>query len=309
VAWTEHPGGMAGVARLGTGSGPPAPLGHQGAWNYGRGLAQHLVASDEVVYDINPRWTAKERGRTRRTGKTDRLDAHAVALLVWREEDPLPQVVAEDETAVLEVLVTERENALAEATRLRNQLHQLLLLIDPEYRTHLPHLQSKAGLPALETYAAPGTNPSPVQAGRQSGGQGARRGSMRLGAGPRVQPRSSSTSAIHPVRCMRLPPPRISSALSRIHSYLLIVGFPLHPLKDNLLVRAAAPPLRPAGSLARDSRCCAADRRGRQWVASTAPPTALMPVSLAAPFVHSGDGFVKGRPPQLVTVIGIALLQ
>jgi transposase len=143
--------------------GRPRRWGIEGAWNYGRGLAQHLVAGDEVVYDINPRWTAKERGRARRTGKTDRLDAHAVALLVWREEDPLPQVATEDETAVLEVLVTERENALAEATRLRNQLHQLLLQIDPEYRTHLPHLQSKAGLPALETYTAPGTNPSPVQ--------------------------------------------------------------------------------------------------------------------------------------------------
>jgi transposase len=143
--------------------GRPRCWGIEGAWNYGRGLAQHLVAGGEVVYDINPRWTAKERGRARRTGKTDRLDAHAVALLVWREEDPLPQVAAEDETAVLEVLVTERENALAEATRLRNQLHQLLLQIDPEYRTHLPHLQSKAGLSALETYTAPGTNPSPVQ--------------------------------------------------------------------------------------------------------------------------------------------------
>jgi transposase len=146
--------------------GGPRRWGIEGAWNYGRGLAQHLVSADELVYDINPRWTAKERGRARRPGKTDRLDAHAVALLVWREEGPLPQVAAEDETAVLEVLVTERENALAEATRLRNQLHQLLLQIDPEYRTHLPHLQSKAGLRALETYTAPEATPSAVQQAR-----------------------------------------------------------------------------------------------------------------------------------------------
>jgi transposase len=146
--------------------GGPRRWGIEGAWNYGRGLAQHLVAGDEVVYDINPRWTAKERARARRTSKTDRLDARAVALLVWRAEEPLPQVAAEDETAVLEVLGTERENALAAATRLRNQLHHLLLRIDPEYRTHLPHLQSKAGLQAVETYTAPGTNPSPVQQAR-----------------------------------------------------------------------------------------------------------------------------------------------
>ena len=32
--------------------------GIEGAWNYGRGLAQHLVGLGETVYDINPRWTA-----------------------------------------------------------------------------------------------------------------------------------------------------------------------------------------------------------------------------------------------------------
>ncbi len=133
--------------------------GIEGAWHYGRGLAQHLVAQQETVYDINPRWTARERGRARRTSKTDRLDARAVALLVWHEEDPLPRVAAEDETAVLDLLTAEREEALAEATRLRNQLHQGLLQLAPEYRAHLPHPQSKAGLRALESYATTSTNP------------------------------------------------------------------------------------------------------------------------------------------------------
>ena len=32
--------------------------GIEGAWSYGRGLAQKLVAAGEVVFDINPRWTA-----------------------------------------------------------------------------------------------------------------------------------------------------------------------------------------------------------------------------------------------------------
>ncbi len=44
-------------------------------------------------------------------------------------------------------------NVLAEATRLRNQIHQLLLQLDPEYKAHLPELKSKAGLKALESYA------------------------------------------------------------------------------------------------------------------------------------------------------------
>ncbi len=41
----------------------PRHWGIEGAWNYGRGLAQFLVAHHEVVFEINPRWTAERRGR------------------------------------------------------------------------------------------------------------------------------------------------------------------------------------------------------------------------------------------------------
>src|SRR3712207_9577129 len=53
---------------------------------------------------------------------------------------------------VLDLLVTEREGALAEATRLRNQIHQLLLQIDPQYKAHLPSLKTQAALELLTTY-------------------------------------------------------------------------------------------------------------------------------------------------------------
>ena len=43
----------------------------------------------------------------------------------------LPLVLADDETAILGVLVAQRDAAIAEATRLRNQAHQLLLQYDP----------------------------------------------------------------------------------------------------------------------------------------------------------------------------------
>jgi len=77
-----------------------------------------------------------------------------------RDESPtLPRVAAEDESAVLDLLVTEREAALAEATRLRNQLHQLLLQSDPDYKSHLPSLTSAAGVQAVETYPTPISSP------------------------------------------------------------------------------------------------------------------------------------------------------
>jgi transposase len=140
--------------------------GIEGAWNYGRGLAQHLVEVEELVHEVNPRWTAFSRKYARKQDKNDRLDARSVALLVWREAATLPLIASDDETSVLDSLVSERESTLAEATRLRNQLHQLLLQLDPEYKLHLPNLQSKTALRALRSYAV--ASGSPLQQARAS---------------------------------------------------------------------------------------------------------------------------------------------
>ncbi len=130
----------------------PRVWGIEGAWSYGRGLAQQLVAGGETVYEINPRWTALSRRNARRPGKTDRLDAHAVARFVRQEAPSLPLVVAEDDTTVLNLLTTEREAVLAESTRIRNQIHALLLQIDPEYRLRFPNLRSRSAIANLARY-------------------------------------------------------------------------------------------------------------------------------------------------------------
>lgn len=97
--------------------------GVEGAWNYGRGLSQHLLGAGEEVYEVNLRWTAEVRKRSRKRGKSDRLDARAVAGLVWCEGSDLSAIVEEDQTAVLDLLVSEREDLLTEATRLHNRIH------------------------------------------------------------------------------------------------------------------------------------------------------------------------------------------
>ncbi len=149
------------VAARAAGLGEVVRWGIEGAWNDGRGLAQHRVALGVEVFAVNPRWTAAGRRRARRPDKRDRLDARAVALLVWREAATRPVVAAEDDTAVLALLVTEREGASAEATRLRNQAHQLLLQLDPDDAKPLPRLRTKAGARALETSTS--ADPGPVQ--------------------------------------------------------------------------------------------------------------------------------------------------
>ena len=147
------------LARWAAALGGPVRWGIEGAWNYGRGLAQHVVAGGAAVYEVNARWTAAGWRRARRRDKNDRLDAQAVARYVWREAAVLPPIVAEDDTAILELLVTEREDLVAEATRLRNQLHQLVLHRDPEYAAHLPRFRSQAGLAILETSTTADNDP------------------------------------------------------------------------------------------------------------------------------------------------------
>lgn len=134
------------------GLGEERRVGIEGAWGYGRGLAQHLVAAGEAVYEVNARWTAAGRRSARKSDKTDRLDAHAVALYVHREAATLAIVAAEDETGVLDLLATEREAAVSESTRLRNQIHALLLQLDPEYQQTLPAMKSQSGLATLLSY-------------------------------------------------------------------------------------------------------------------------------------------------------------
>jgi transposase len=125
--------------------------GVEGAWSFGRGLSQLLVRSGECVYDINPRWTAAGRRQARKRGKTDRLDARAVAVILRQEAPSLTPLTGEDETTVLELLSQERDGALAESTRLRNQAHALLLRLDPEYKSRAPSLTSRSGIEWLTT--------------------------------------------------------------------------------------------------------------------------------------------------------------
>lgn len=131
--------------------------GIEGAHTFGHGLAQHLVAAGESVFDVNPRLTAGQRRRARRRSKTDRLDAEAVAHVLRREGEALPCVAPEHDLAAVALLVHERAGLHGEATRVRNQLHALLLQVDPTYEQHLVRpLRRQSGAAALEAYVAPG---------------------------------------------------------------------------------------------------------------------------------------------------------
>lgn len=129
----------------------------EGAWYLGRGLAQYLARAGERVHEVNGRWTARRRRGMRRPGKSDRLDARAVAQLVREEADTLPRVFAEEDPIATVQLWSRMQAELTEdMTRLTNRLHALLLFCDPAYGLRLPKLTTKAGIAAARTYAAPG---------------------------------------------------------------------------------------------------------------------------------------------------------
>lgn len=130
----------------------------EGAWYLGRGLAQYLAEHGEAVREVSGRLTASRRGKNRRRGKSDRLDAHAVAQLLREEGLQLPEVTAqEDEVAAVQLWSRTQAELTKDQTRLINRAHDLLLLCDPQYQTRLPALTSKAGIDALRRYEAPGT--------------------------------------------------------------------------------------------------------------------------------------------------------
>jgi transposase len=123
--------------------------GIEGSGNQGRGLAQQLVNQGEVVFEINPRWTAERRGRSRRIDKSDHADARAITRLLREEGNRLPRVNPDDATTPLAILTRERDDLVADITRNRNRLHAELLRVDPVYTRVLPSLQKRAGLEAV----------------------------------------------------------------------------------------------------------------------------------------------------------------
>ena len=132
--------------------GTKRQVGIEGSGSYGHGLAQALVAAGETVFEVNSRLTALGRRHARRRGKSDTLDAEAVAEAVRREGEQLPRVTRNEEASVLSHLCEEREALNGEATRVRNRLHAVLLELDPEYKQKAPSLRSKRIVTELQGY-------------------------------------------------------------------------------------------------------------------------------------------------------------
>lgn len=118
---------------------PGARIGVEGSASYGSALARHLVATGRAAVEVPPQLSRRERRRTRRPGKSDPLDALAIARVVLTEPD-LPPVRTADVSRDLQLLVEAREALITEQTRTRNRLHAHLVALVPGYGTTIEQL-------------------------------------------------------------------------------------------------------------------------------------------------------------------------
>ncbi|MEV6494422.1 IS110 family transposase, partial [Actinoplanes sp. NPDC051633] len=103
----------------------------EGCNGIGRHVAQRLVADGETVLDVPAKLSARARVFATGQGrKTDPVDARSVAVVALRT-DGLRQVVVDDTTVALRLLVDRRDQLGRARTETVSRLHHLLLELVP----------------------------------------------------------------------------------------------------------------------------------------------------------------------------------
>ena len=97
------------------------------------GLERYLVRSGECVVRVPPKLMAGTRKSARAFGKSDPIDANAVARAALREGiESLPMARLSGPEREIALLLDHREDLVAERTRIQQRLRWLLHDIDPE---------------------------------------------------------------------------------------------------------------------------------------------------------------------------------
>ena len=97
-----------------------------------RRLESDLLAAGECVLRVPPKLMVGSRKSARTRGKSDPIDALAVARAALREPG-LPKARLEGQIRELRLLVDHRDDLVQERTRIQNRLRWLLHELDPEF--------------------------------------------------------------------------------------------------------------------------------------------------------------------------------
>lgn len=95
-----------------------------------RGLERDLLTAGEAVVQVSPKLMGTARRSGREPGKSDSIDAVAVARAALRETH-LPVARPEGRARDLKLLVDHREDLVGERTRIQNRLHWHLHELEP----------------------------------------------------------------------------------------------------------------------------------------------------------------------------------
>jgi transposase len=130
-------------------------FGVEDSGNYGYSLARFLVEQGYEVKEVNPRMTNRQRDFYGQD-KTDHLDALAAAAIVLRAHDRLPDVMPVHEAVqATRELSRYRQRLVKEQTASLNQLHSLLAIQYPNYKTFFRPINGAAALAFWKAFPTP----------------------------------------------------------------------------------------------------------------------------------------------------------
>lgn len=105
-------------------------------------LERDMLGAGQAVVRVPPKLMAQTRASARERGKSDPIDALAVARAVLREPH-LPAASHDESTRELKLLVDRREDLVAERTRQINRLRWHLHELDPEFEVPVRSLRTR----------------------------------------------------------------------------------------------------------------------------------------------------------------------
>lgn len=149
VEVVNAPAGFAVVAQLLAASGV-GRVGIEGSGAFGRAVAAYLSAQTRVdVREVPTLLTSRERGARPGQGKTDEVDALAIARVTARDLQLPPVRLTVGLAADLRSLLDYRQDLVYERHTLVNQAHAELSGLVPGYQHAHPHLKTSAQVRAV----------------------------------------------------------------------------------------------------------------------------------------------------------------
>lgn len=104
-----------------------------------RRLEQALIAAGERVVRVPPKMMGESRRGERQAGKSDQIDALAVARAVVKDGvERFPSAYLDERAMDIRLLSDHRDDLVAERTRIQNRLRWHLLQLCPELEAQLP---------------------------------------------------------------------------------------------------------------------------------------------------------------------------